>query len=62
MTAECPSTRAAEDAWQWGGRGKIYCGPGAKQKAERQGRAAYAGGYQGAEPRSRSYEIGRAHV
>ena len=31
--------------YQWGSHGKVYCGPGARQKAERQGRAAYAHGY-----------------
>jgi guanosine-3',5'-bis(diphosphate) 3'-pyrophosphohydrolase len=35
--------------YQWGHHGKIYCGPGARKKAERQGRAAYAHGYQGRE-------------
>lgn len=33
--------------YQWGNRGKIYKGPGAKAKAEKQGRAAYASGYKG---------------
>lgn len=33
--------------WRWGRSGKIYHGKGAKEKAERQGRAAYARGYRG---------------
>jgi len=33
--------------WQWGKHGKIYHGKGAKKKAEKQGRAAYAHGYKG---------------
>jgi hypothetical protein len=33
--------------YQWGGHGKVYKGKGAKTKAARQGRAAYANGYQG---------------
>lgn len=33
--------------YQWGGHGKIYRGTGAKQKAAKQGRAAYAHGYKG---------------
>ena len=35
--------------YQWGHHGKVYCGPGARAKAERQGRAAFAGGYRGRE-------------
>lgn len=31
----------------WGNHGKVYCGAGAKKKAERQGQAAYASGYRG---------------
>lgn len=31
--------------YQWGGHGKVYCGPDAKKKAAAQGRAAYANGY-----------------
>jgi len=31
--------------YRWGSHGKIYRGKGAKAKAERQGRAAYAHGY-----------------
>jgi hypothetical protein len=33
--------------YRWGSSGKIYTGPGAKQKAAAQGRAAYASGYKG---------------
>ena len=33
--------------YRWGSHGKIYKGKGAKQKAVRQGRAAYANGYRG---------------
>lgn len=32
---------------QWGGHGKVYKGAGAKAKAAKQGRAAYANGYKG---------------
>ena len=37
----------ARSGWQWGSSGKIYTGPGAKEKAAAQGRAAYAHGYRG---------------
>jgi len=33
--------------YRWGSHGKIYKGKGAKQKAARQGRAAYVNGYRG---------------
>ena len=33
--------------YRWGTSGKVYTGPGAKEKAERQGRAARAAGYKG---------------
>jgi hypothetical protein len=33
--------------YKWGDSGKIYTGPGAEKKANAQGRAAYANGYQG---------------
>ena len=39
-----PVHRIGKDCYQWGSQ-KIYCGPGAYQKAERQGCAAYANGY-----------------
>ena len=35
--------------FQWGSHGHVYCGPGAYQKAARQGRAAYSHGYRGRE-------------
>ena len=33
--------------YKWGNSGKCYTGKGAKAKAARQGRAAYANGYRG---------------
>lgn len=33
--------------YQWGSHGKVYRGKGARSKAARQGRAAYANGYRG---------------
>lgn len=33
--------------YRWGSHGKLYRGNGAKAKAARQGRAAYASGYKG---------------
>jgi hypothetical protein len=39
-----PVRSLGRGCYQWG-RGKIYCGRGARQKAERQGRAAYSHGY-----------------
>lgn len=33
------------NCYRWGQSGKIYCGPGAKAKADRQGRAIHASGY-----------------
>lgn len=33
--------------YQWGKSGKKYRGRGAKARAEKQGRAAYANGYKG---------------
>ena len=33
--------------YQWGNTGKVYTGPGAAQKAAKQGQAAYASGYKG---------------
>jgi hypothetical protein len=33
--------------YQWGHHGKIYTGPGAQEKAAKQGQAAYANGYKG---------------
>ena len=40
-----PTHRVGDDCWQWGKSGKIYCGPGAKAKADAQGRAIYATGW-----------------
>ena len=40
-----PVHPAGKGCYQWGSHGKKYCGPGAYQKAERQGRAAHAHGY-----------------
>ncbi len=37
--------------YRWGTSGKIYTGPGAKQKAAAQGRAAYASGYRSTKQR-----------
>lgn len=37
--------RKVSGGYRWGNRGKIYRGKGAKAKAARQGRAAYAHGY-----------------
>jgi len=34
--------------YRWGESGKRYCGEGARARAAKQGRAAYAGGYKGA--------------
>ncbi len=34
--------------YRWGSRGKVYCGQGARARAARQGRAAYANGYRDA--------------
>jgi hypothetical protein len=33
--------------YKWGNSGKVYTGPGAAEKAARQGQAAYASGYKG---------------
>jgi hypothetical protein len=40
-------TDKGKRGWKWGSKGKCYTGPGAKVKCERQGRAAFAGGYRG---------------
>lgn len=42
-----PVHRTKGGGYQWGNSGKIYYGSGAKEKAEKQGRAAYANGYKG---------------
>ena len=36
-----------QTCYQWGRSGKIYCGKGAKAKAQKQARAIYASGYKG---------------
>lgn len=33
--------------YRWGSQGKVYTGPGAREKALAQGRAAHAAGYRG---------------
>lgn len=40
-------TSGGRTGYRWGQSGKTYYGSGAKQKAEAQGRAAYASGYKG---------------
>ena len=40
-------TKNGKTGYQWGSHGKIYTGPGAKERAAKQGQAAYANGYQG---------------
>lgn len=45
-----PAQRCSKNGkpgWKWGASGTCYTGPGAKAKANRQGRAAYASGYKG---------------
>ena len=39
-----PVTKVGK-GYRWGKSGKLYFGPNAKEKAEKQGRAAYANGY-----------------
>ncbi len=39
--------RKVKGGYKWGSKGKTYKGPGAKKKAAKQGRAAYANGYRG---------------
>jgi len=46
--------RKTSAGYRWGGHGKVYKGKGARAKASRQGRAAYAHGYRGATKRRRS--------
>jgi len=48
-----PVRRRGKDCYQWGTHGRVYCGPGAYQKAARQGRAAYSRGYRGEEEMDR---------
>lgn len=33
------------EGYRWGTSGKVYTGPGAQEKAAKQGQAAYANGY-----------------
>lgn len=40
-----PVHKVGKDGYQWGNSGKIYRGAGAKEKAERQGRAIRATGW-----------------
>lgn len=40
-------TEGGRVGYKWGSSGQTYFGPGAKAKAEAQGRAAYASGYRG---------------
>lgn len=39
--------RKVKSGYRWGNHGKVYRGKGAKAKAAKQGRAAYANGYRG---------------
>lgn len=39
--------RKVNGGYKWGKSGKLYKGKGAKAKAAKQGRAAYANGYKG---------------
>lgn len=39
--------RRVKGGYRWGRHGKVYRGRGAKARAKRQGRAAYAHGYRG---------------
>jgi len=42
-----PVRKVGKNAYKWGSKGKTYRGKGARAKAARQGRAAYAAGYRG---------------
>ena len=42
-----PVHKTPGGGYQWCKSGKVYYGSGAKEKAEKQGRAAYANGYKG---------------
>lgn len=39
--------KAVKGGYRWGSKGKVYKGKGAKARAAKQGRAAYASGYRG---------------
>lgn len=43
--------RKVKGGYRWGGHGKVYRGKGARRKAAKQGRAAYANGYRGKHPK-----------
>jgi len=45
--------RKVSGGYRWGGHGKVYKGKGARAKAAKQGRAAYAHGYRGASKKRR---------
>tara|TARA_R110002012_G_scaffold319529_1_gene540517 strand:- start:11419 stop:14814 length:3396 start_codon:yes stop_codon:yes gene_type:complete len=49
------SVKGQPNCYQWGKTGKIYCGDGAKEKAERQGRAIIATGWKEAEQKEFEY-------
>ena len=40
-----PVRKVGKDCYQWGTSGKVYCGKGAKEKAEKQGRAIRSTGW-----------------
>ena len=40
-------TASGKSGVQWGHHGKVYTGPGARKKAEKQAAAAHAHGYKG---------------
>ena len=42
-----PVKSVGKGCYKWGNSGKKYCGKGAKAKATKQGKAAYANGYKG---------------
>lgn len=41
------ATKAGKSGYKWGKSGKVYTGKGARKKAAKQARAAYANGYKG---------------
>lgn len=40
-----PVHKVGKDCYQWGKSGKVYCGQGAKKKAQKQGQAVRATGW-----------------
>lgn len=46
-------TKNGKTGYQWGQHGKVYTGAGAKEKASKQGQAAYAAGYKPKTKRSK---------